>query len=77
MLFFYKSSKMGDVSKISATAITLLVLSILIITGPARAFVLGFSVLNNIPIPGAPVNFLVSAEIEHDEILNIKNYDQN
>jgi len=75
LFFLQKPSKMsGDTNKIAASVITLLVISVLIITGSANAFVLDFLVSNNFPLPGAPITFMVSAEIEHDEILNIEKF---
>ena len=59
-------------SKIIAAIVSILVLVLLILIGPANAFILGLTVSDNTPNLGDIIDFMLTAEIEdEDVILNI------
>jgi hypothetical protein len=59
-------------SKIIAGVISIIVISLFFIIGPAQAFILGFSISDPHPHLGDSTMFTVSAEIEPGEILDIE-----
>lgn len=59
--------------KITASIITLSILSILIMSGPAQAFILGLTIFDNEVEKGELISFTASIKIENGEYLDIKN----
>jgi len=57
-------------SKLIAGSITLLIITILIISGPANAFTIGFSILNSEVNKGEAIGFSVSIDISDNENIN-------
>ena len=60
--------------KLVALILSVLVIGGLIISGPAQAFILGFSVLNTNINPGEVMGFSISVEIAEGEVKDITNF---
>ncbi len=61
-------------SKIISTILSISVIALLFILGPAHALILGISVSDTSPFLGEIINFLVSAEIESGESIDVDDY---
>jgi hypothetical protein len=57
-----------------ATAITFVLLTILILSGAAEAFILSLKLSDSFPDPGELVSLTINAEIEKSEILQINSF---
>lgn len=57
-----------------AAVITFGIIAILIISSPANAFILGFTISNPASFQGEQINFKISGEVEADEILDIQSF---
>ena len=61
-------------SNILAVLIVILVLTVLVVTGPAQAFILNLSVSDQIKELGEKISFIADVEVEPSEIVDIKNF---
>lgn len=61
-------------TKLISAILTLSVVIPILLLGPAQALISGFTIDNPFPKLGQMVNFLVSAEVESGEVLDIKNF---
>jgi hypothetical protein len=68
-----KEDCMKNVKLLSAI-VTLVLIVLLILAGPARAFIFEFAIDNNFPLLGDIINFKVSAEVEPSEMIDIQTF---
>ena len=61
-------------TKAIALFLTAVILVIIIFAGPVQSFITGFTISNLFPSLGEKISLVVSAEVESDEILDIKNF---
>ncbi|MFA5856396.1 MAG: hypothetical protein WC867_03495 [Candidatus Pacearchaeota archaeon] len=66
-----ETTKRGYASKVSAATLTIIIISILIISGPAQAFTLAFENFNSQVNKGDKANFSASIDFESNEKISI------
>ena len=66
--------KKEGISRIVAAFVTLSILTILIVSGPADAYILGLTILNPEVNKGEIIDFTASVNVEQNEVLNISRF---
>jgi|SRR3989344_6241294 len=64
----------NNILKVVSVVITIAVISLLVLIGPANAYITGLTISNAEPVKGQSVVFTVSAEIEQGEVLDIQSF---